>query len=117
MHELTVAKSIVDIAEREVERHGASKVAAINLEIGMLAGIEFEAFDFAWPEATRGTVLDKVTCNIKKIEGRSRCTACGAEFDMKEYFDLCPECHSFENELVNGHELRIKSLELVFSDD
>ena len=112
MHELTIAKSIVDIAEVELSRHKGVKVVQITLQIGALSGIEMEAFNFAWPEAVRGSLLEGAECVVERIEGRLRCRRCGTEFSVSEIYELCPECGSFEHDLASGHELRVKSLEI-----
>jgi hydrogenase nickel incorporation protein HypA/HybF len=112
MHELTIARSIVDIAESELRRYEKVRVTRITLQIGALSGIEMEAFDFAWPEAVRGTVLEGAECEVERTEGRLRCLRCGTEFGVSEIYEVCPNCGSFENELASGHELRIKSLEI-----
>ena len=112
MHELTIAKSIVDIAEVELSRHKGVKVVQITLEIGALSGIEMEAFNFAWQEAVRGSLLEGAECVVERIEGRLRCRRCGTEFSVSEIYELCPECGSFEHDLASGHELRVKSLEI-----
>ncbi len=113
MHELSIAQSIVEIAEEEAKKAGALSVSKIELDIGLLAGIEFAAFDFAWPEATRNTVLEHAECVINKIPGKARCGACGHLFEMKEYFELCPACGAYDHEVIRGKELKIKSIEIT----
>ncbi len=113
MHELSIAQSIVDIAEEEARKAEAVSVNKIELDIGMLAGIEFAAFDFAWPEATRNTVLEHAHCVINKIKGKARCGTCGHVFEMKDYFELCPVCGAYDHEVISGKELKIKSIEIT----
>ena len=43
MHELSIAMSIVDLAEEEVARRGPMHVTAIHLKLGALSGAEFGA--------------------------------------------------------------------------
>ena len=57
MHELSVALGIVKIAENEIKKANAKKVELIELEIGTLAGIEFESLDFFWSSDVKETVL------------------------------------------------------------
>lgn len=59
MHELSIVLSIVDIAEQQVALNDAQSVEEIELEIGQLAGVEWDALDFAWEAATKHTVLEK----------------------------------------------------------
>lgn len=69
MHEMSVALGIVKIAESETAKANAKRVDLIELEIGTLAGIEFESLDFVWPAAVKDTVLEKAKkseCNSSK---------------------------------------------------
>ncbi len=113
MHELSIVQSIVDIAETEVQKAKAHKVESIELEIGDLAGIEFSALDFAWDVAVRHTVLEQAERHIRRIEGRARCSECGLEFAMQQLFDSCPACGQYFNEILQGKELKVKSLVVI----
>ena len=46
MHELSIAMSIVDMAQEEAERHGGVQVQAVHLKLGRLAGVVKEALFF-----------------------------------------------------------------------
>ncbi len=110
MHELSIVLSIVDIAKTEVQKAKAQTVESIELEIGDLAGIEFSALDFAWDVAVRNTVLEKAARKIRRVEGRARCSDCGLEFSMRHLFDACPACGQYFNTILQGQELKVKSL-------
>ena len=56
MHELSIVLSIVDQVQEEVFKLDAKTVKRIELEIGNLAGIEWQNFDFAWQPATHATL-------------------------------------------------------------
>ncbi|MFD2247899.1 hydrogenase maturation nickel metallochaperone HypA [Pontibacter ruber] len=113
MHELSIALSIVEIAEEEVKKAGGTQVEQIVLEIGSLASIEEEALAFAWQEAVKQTVLEKAIYVIQNTAGRAVCLACKREFELSFMYDLCPFCGDFRKELMQGKELRIKSLIII----
>ena len=113
MHELSIAMGIVKIAEDEARKAGASRVEVIELEIGTLAGIEFEALDFVWPAAVKDTVLETAEKRIEVIPGKARCMDCDMPFDVNFLYDSCPGCHSNLKAIVQGKELRVKALEVV----
>ena len=46
MHELSIALGIVKIAEDETAKVNADEVTKIELEIGVLSGIEIESLNF-----------------------------------------------------------------------
>lgn len=110
MHELSIVMSIVDIAEEQVRKAGARKVDRIDLDIGTLAGVEMDALEFAWSEGVKNTVLAGARRNIHRIKAKARCGDCGREYEIEQLFDPCPFCGEFLNELIQGKELRVKSL-------
>ncbi len=110
MHELSVVMSIVEMAEEKTRQHGATNVEQINIDIGCLAGIEFGALDFVWEAAVKDSVLEGAERIIHKIPGRGKCSVCGNQFQMNNIFDSCPTCQSYQNEVITGQELIVKSL-------
>ena len=116
MHELSIVMSIVDSAREQVAKHGASRVESIGLEIGTLAGIEPDALEFAWEAAVPETVLAGAERHIHYVQARAKCTGCGQEFDIQQLFEPCPHCGEYFNDLVQGKELRIKTMTLVTPD-
>jgi len=111
MHEMSIALSIVKIAETEAKKANVNSFAAIDMEIGTLAGIEFEALDFVWEAAVQKTVLEKAEKRIKKIPAKARCGDCKKIYSIQFIHDNCPDCGSFLKSITQGKELRVKSLE------
>ncbi len=56
MHELSIAMSIVEMAEEEAERHGG-RVAAVHLKLGKLSGVVKEALLSSYEMACEDTPL------------------------------------------------------------
>ena len=110
MHELSIVMNIVQIAEEQVQKNNAQSIDQIELEIGTMAGIEFESLDFVWEVAVKNTVLSGATRMINRIQARARCMECGYEFPVIEPFQPCPACQGYLNEFIQGKELRVKSL-------
>ena len=113
MHELSIAMGIVKIAESETHKAGASMVECIELEIGKLAGIEFESLDFVWPLAVKNTVLEQAEKRVEVIQGQARCMDCDTLFELEKFYDSCPVCRSNLKAILKGKELRVKALEVV----
>jgi hydrogenase nickel incorporation protein HypA/HybF len=113
MHELSVALGIVKIAADETAKAKANTVSLIELEIGTLAGIEFESLDFVWPAAVKDTVLEHAVRKIYVIDAKGKCVDCDTVFEMRHLYDACPKCHSNFKGILQGKELRVKALEVV----
>ena len=112
MHELSIALGIVNIAEKETKKAKAQKVELIELEIGTLAGIEFDSLDFVWPSAVKNTVLEYAEKKIHIVEAEAKCADCETIFKVEQVYDACPECNSYLKHIVKGKELLVKSLEV-----
>jgi hydrogenase nickel incorporation protein HypA/HybF len=62
MHELSIAKSLIDLAEanlRAAEIRG--RVAMVRLQVGALSGVVPDALRFGFEIATKGTLLESST--------------------------------------------------------
>jgi hydrogenase nickel incorporation protein HypA/HybF len=69
MHELSVAISIVEMAEEEAARHGGPRILTVHLRLGALAGVAKEALLFSYPVACEGTVLQGSRLAIEETSG------------------------------------------------
>jgi hydrogenase nickel incorporation protein HypA/HybF len=110
MHELSLVLSIVEIADEQARSHAAHQVESIELEIGTLAGVEMDALIFAWEAAVPGTILEHAERIIHHLPARARCMDCGSTYEVQQFFEACPSCGQYLSELLQGKELRVKSL-------
>jgi len=113
MHELSIALGIVKIAEDETAKAKAKKVTKIELEIGVLAGVEIDSLNFVWESAVKSTVLENAEKQINIIEAKGKCIDCETEFSMKNIYDICPKCNSNFKGILKGKELRVKAIEVI----
>ena len=88
-------------------------VEMIELEIGTLAGIVFDALDFVWPAAVKNTVLEKAVKKIDIIHAKGKCMECDTIFPLEYMYDPCPKCNNYLKGILQGKELRVKSLDVV----
>jgi hydrogenase nickel incorporation protein HypA/HybF len=113
MHELSIAMDIVRIAEGETAKANAEKVLKIELEIGVLSGIELDALNFVWSSAVQKSVLEHAIKEIITVKGVGKCEDCKHVFDMDNFYDCCPKCGSNFKEILKGKELKVKTLEVI----
>ena len=113
MHELSIVMSIIEIASTEAGRAGGGEVEEIELDIGELSTVDMDAFEFAWQQGVRQTLLEGTKLNVNRIAGMARCLDCEIEFPVDQVYDPCPSCGQHLVEIVKGKELRVKSLVVV----
>jgi hydrogenase nickel incorporation protein HypA/HybF len=70
MHELSIAASIVEIAEEELARHNGKLVRAVHIQVGPLAGVAKEALLFSFGLACEGTAVEGSRLIIEETEGQ-----------------------------------------------
>lgn len=109
MHELSITQSIV---ETIAEHANGQKVRRVTLEIGHCAGVMTDAIRFCFELATEGTPLAGATLEIREIESRALCAACGQEFIQETLYMPCP-CGACDFQRLSGEELLVKQYELA----
>jgi hydrogenase nickel incorporation protein HypA/HybF len=110
MHELSIAMNIIDIATRRAESSSAIEVREVELDIGMLSGIEIESLETALKMAARNTVLEQARFRISLLEPLAECLVCRCTFVPESTYGTCPGCGATVTRLLKGRELYIKSL-------
>ncbi len=110
MHELSIVMSIIDIAQQQTDAADSTLVDEIELEIGSLSGVDMDALEFAWDQAVKDTILENAVRKINLIEGKAVCLDCKTAFNIQNYYEPCPGCNGHLVEIVQGKELRVKSL-------
>ena len=110
MHELSIALSIVELAEEEARKANASIISKVEVEIGTMAGIENDALLFAWESVVQGTMAQQSSLVIHSIQAEAHCLECGKDFPAAHFFVQCLDCSSFRYQITKGKEMRVSSL-------
>jgi hydrogenase nickel incorporation protein HypA/HybF len=109
MHELSIAESVVRIAER----HAAGRrVVKVELKIGHLRQVVPSALAFAFELVAEGTAVTGAELVVEEVPVRGRCRTCRAETQLDGFPLQCATCTGFDLELLQGEELLVDSLEL-----
>lgn len=110
MHEMAIALNIIEIAESEAIKANAERINQLELEIGTLSGIEIEALQFALETAKEKTMLNDTSIHFNIIQAEGICEDCGAKINVNNIWINCPNCKSYNLNIINGKELKVKSL-------
>ena len=112
MHELSIAMSIVDMAQEEAERRDVL-IDAVYLELGALSGVVADALLFSYEMACSGTRLEGSRLVIKDVPIEVYCPACKTQRNLSsmQWF-CCPECGAPTSEIIHGKEVVITALEV-----
>ncbi|MGG9961358.1 hydrogenase maturation nickel metallochaperone HypA [Ferruginibacter sp. SUN106] len=110
MHELSIVLSIVGIAQQQAAAANARTIEEIEIDIGCLSTIEMNAFEFAWQQGVKQTILEQAAKKINRIKGKAICPDCDAVFAIENVYDACPVCSGHLINIIEGKELRVRSL-------
>lgn len=114
MHELSIAVSMIEMAEEEAARRGASRVEAIHLRLGPLSGVVREALLFSYDLACEGTSLEGSRLVIEDAPVVVFCPRCEDERELPSIQNFtCPACDEPTPEVLRGKELEVTALEIT----
>lgn len=112
MHEMSIAESIVQIAEEAAARDGDARVRMVFVDIGALAGVEIEALRFCWEAVTRDGRAAGAGLDITQTPGQAWCLQCRATVALPAIFEACPCCGGYEVQVTGGTEMRVREIEV-----
>ena len=116
MHEMSIVAGVLDAAQASAVDAGAERVTKITLRIGDMTEVIDEALEFAFEALTENTIFEGAELAVEKVHPRSICLECFNEFDHDRFHRTCPECGSYETQLLAGRELEIESIEVDIPD-
>jgi hydrogenase nickel incorporation protein HypA/HybF len=112
MHEMSLAEGVIQVLETESKRQHFHAVKTIWLEIGALAGVEIPALEFAFDVVRRHTIAENAQLQIIEIPAQAWCMPCGKTVEIKQRYEACPVCGSYQLQVSSGDQMRIKELEV-----
>jgi hydrogenase nickel incorporation protein HypA/HybF len=117
MHELSIALSMIDLANEEAQRRGGARVKALHMKLGPLCGVVKDALLFSYEVACQGTTLEGSQLLIEEVPVVVYCDRCEAELQLESIQRFCcPRCGGLTSNIVRGKELELVALELEEAD-
>ena len=113
MHELSIALSIVEMAEREARSRGGVRVSAVHLKLGLLCGVAKEALRFSYKVSCEGTMLEGSELVIEESPAVVYCDKCETERSLssiQRFF--CPVCSTPAPKVIRGQKLELVAMEI-----
>jgi len=113
MHELSIAMSIVEMAQEEAERRGRVQVSAVYLKLGILSGVVEEALLSSYEMACEGTSLQASQLVVEEVSVIVFCSHCQMQRALSSVqLFCCAECGTPTPEIVQGKEIEVVALEI-----
>ena len=113
VHELSIAVSIVELAEEESARRGGARITAVHLKLGALSGVVKEALLLSYEMACEGTTLQGSHLIVEDAPVVVFCPKCQTQRPLQSVQSFCcPECSTPTSQIVQGNELELVALEI-----
>ena len=113
MHEMSIAESIVSIADEEVKKHQLQKLLLVRVHYGALSNVVAESLSFCFEAMTMNTPHAGARLELEELPIVLRC-GCGAQFtpDQRDLFAPCPQCgENLGHTVEQGRELYVQHIE------
>ncbi|OAF12515.1 hydrogenase maturation nickel metallochaperone HypA [Bradyrhizobium neotropicale] len=112
MHEMALCEGIIEIVEEEARKRAFSRVRAVCLEIGALSHVTPEAMKFCFEAVAARTVAQGARLEIIETPGTAWCMGCSTSVEIKQRYEPCPACGSYQLQVAGGEEMRVRELEV-----
>jgi hydrogenase nickel incorporation protein HypA/HybF len=114
MHELSIAMSIVDLAQEEADRRGGVQIKAVHLRLGLLSGVVKDALLSSYEMACADTCLEGSHLVVVEVPVIVFCQKCNAQRPVHStQMFCCSDCGTPTGEVVQGKELMVVGLEVL----
>jgi hydrogenase nickel incorporation protein HypA/HybF len=105
--------SILDIAEEQARLRGITRVLAVHLKVGALAGVLDEALSSAYELASEGSSLQGSKLVIEQVPITVYCPTCKQQRPVVSVQQICCRvCGTHCPQVISGRELQIAAMEV-----
>ncbi len=117
MHEMSVAQSLIQIIQSEMEKNAVTVLHTVKIRAGRINAIVPEALETAFFTLTHGTPLEGARLELETVPLELECGSCGTRFisatdDSLFLHAECPECGwELGHRVITGRELSIEYIE------
>ena len=110
MHELGLVFEMAKVIEEDLADENVEAVDTVVMEIGEISSVVPHYFESRFPAARERPLLRDAKLEMNIIPAVGRCRNCGVTFPIVENKGYCPDCGSFDKELLSGREFNIKEV-------
>ncbi len=115
MHEAGIALNLIAAVQQRIAAEAGlagSRVTAIHVRVGELAGVSTEALAFAFECLSAPTPLAGARLVFDAVPLTVQCEDCGQATPVQDLVFRCGVCGSGRTRVASGRELEVRTLEL-----
>ena len=110
MHEMSIAVEIVHHAVEVAERHQATRIEEVEVEVGVMRQVVPEAIQMAWETLTRDTLAEGAVLKITEVPPSAVCRQCGQSCRVTIDRFVCPHCNQADLRIETGNDVVLMSI-------
>ena len=112
MHELALARSLIELVDDHAARNNATRVKRINIRLGRMSAMT-RALHVCFSSAAKGSSCEDAILHIDEVPLTVFCSTCEAvKTPSGPYNYRCPDCGMPTPKVVTGREMELTSIEL-----
>ena len=110
MHEINIVRQVMRTVEDFAKENNIPDIREIVLDIGELSLVIPEYVEEIYPAVAKDTMFENVKLIINVIPGLAQCKECDEVFNVIEHDGYCPNCGSFEKDVLTGKDFSIREI-------
>ena len=113
MHELSIARNIVEIVSRVAREENSPRISVIHLEVGALSCVVPSTLEFAFEVAAQGSPAEGAQLKFEHLPVIVFCQSCDKKVALESSQRFrCPECDLPTPQLLSGRAVEIARVEI-----
>lgn len=110
MHEIGVVRSLCKTVLDYARENNVSQISEIVCQVGELSLVIPQYIDEIYPTVVAGTELENTRLLLETVPGLAICNGCDEVFNVVENEGYCPNCGSFDKDVLSGRDFSIKEI-------
>lgn len=123
MHEIGIMEETLNLAIDYAMQEKATEITEITMAIGKMSGVVPSALQFAFDVIKHSFIEQNQSINVKNAQLKIEllpiicyCDSCQAKFNPDEWIFQCHKCNLFSNNIVQGKEIKLISMQVENSE-
>ncbi|QLE85769.1 MULTISPECIES: hydrogenase maturation nickel metallochaperone HypA [Shewanella] len=112
MHEYSIVSALLEQCHEYAVENKVNKITQVTVKIGVLSGVEPSLFATAFETFKLEGVAYDAKLVIQQQAIILQCHHCQAEVEIAERSVKCPQCDSFDTQIIAGEEMLLMQLEM-----
>ena len=112
MHEINIVRHVMRTVEEFAAENQVTDIREIVLDIGELSLVIPEYVEEIYPVVAKGTMFENIKLIINVVPGLAECNECNEIFNVIEHEGYCPNCGSFDKDVLSGKDFYIREIHI-----